>query len=198
MRNEAFTVRPLPRLAGDKVAVCPTKSGTGYKTAAHHLAENMGQWVHRWGGYVMTRRQAELFAELYAEGWRGVIVGRGFIPPGGDCIRDALPNLAAVKRYRLAHPPVEAMIAALRRGDVVRFTRLYDVRIGDRTETRCREYDVIANPTDEEVILVSIGRKGIKHWAHGRPSWVNDAELRLLLVELSNTRIVRRRKHTAA
>ena len=82
-------------LKGDMVAVRPTRSETGYKTRAHYLAENMGRWVHRWNGYVMSRRMATLFEELYDAGWDGGCMG-GFYSPDREhflTLRDVKAHL---------------------------------------------------------------------------------------------------------
>lgn len=98
MSNKPYTIVPI---RGGKVSVQPTPDGTGYKTRAGFLAENFGKWVHRHHGYVMSPARAQLFEELYAEGWQGACLG-GLYAPESHNYGVTFPNLRSVAVYRKA------------------------------------------------------------------------------------------------
>jgi hypothetical protein len=74
--DNPFRVVPA-RYARGKVAVHVATDGSGWKTAAARLAENVGgRWTHREGAYIMSQRQADRLLKLYAEGAEGAILSR--------------------------------------------------------------------------------------------------------------------------
>jgi hypothetical protein len=71
-------IRILPaRYARGKVAAHVASDGSGWKTAAARLAENVGgRWTHRERAYIMSQRQADRLLKLYADGAVGAIMSR--------------------------------------------------------------------------------------------------------------------------
>lgn len=96
---KAFEIKPAAHCKGDQVVVVPAKSEGHFASQAEFLARQMGRYSGRYKGYVMPAKRAGLLWELWAEGWRGCICDKGFIPPNGnyDC---RIRSLTTVKRYR--------------------------------------------------------------------------------------------------
>jgi hypothetical protein len=64
-----YTIVPA-RYAKNLWVIKPRSDGSGFKTRAARLAEALnGRWVHRSGGYHVSKARADRFKMLYAAGF---------------------------------------------------------------------------------------------------------------------------------
>jgi len=73
------SIKPA-RYAKDMMLVQVLTSG-GWKNRGQRLAEALGRWTHRERGYIMSKKKADRFKQLYDEGWDAEFMSNKLVPP---------------------------------------------------------------------------------------------------------------------
>jgi hypothetical protein len=82
MNEQTYEQRPARYAKNMILITIPNNSPSHWKNRGQRLAEALnGRWTHRESGYIMSKRKADRFRQLYDEGWDATSITYELVPP---------------------------------------------------------------------------------------------------------------------